>query len=104
MKWFVFVLMAITTLLFTAGSAQSVGGVDDSLVMYLPLDEEKGKKLEDFSEFQHDAEIRGGGKIVPDGAHGNCVQLNGTDGIVYVADHDAFEGEQATIEIWFKTE
>ncbi len=105
MKWFVFVLMATTTaFLLTPGSAQSVGGVDDSLVMYLPLDEENGKKVEDFSEFQHDAEIRGGGKIVPDGAHGNCVQLNGTDGIVYVADHDAFEGEQATIEIWFKTE
>jgi hypothetical protein len=31
------------------------------------------------------------------------VQLNGVDAIVYVPDHEAFEGEEATIEIWFKT-
>ena len=95
-------LAATTVILLAASTAKGIGRVDDSLVMYLPLDQEKGKKVEDFSQFKHQAEIRGGGKIVPNGAHGNCVELNGKDVIVYVPDHDAFEGGAATIEIWFK--
>ena len=99
MKSFVSLLI----ILLAASTARGIGGVDDSLVMYLPMDESKGKDVEDFSQFKHKAEIRGGGKFVPGGIHGNCVELNGVDAIVYVPDHDAFEGEEATIEIWFKT-
>ena len=95
-------IMLLAASLLMANTAKGVGGADDSLVMYLPLDEADGKKVADLSQFNHPAEIRGGGKIVPDGAHGNCVELNGKDAIVYVPDHDAFEGSEATIEIWFK--
>jgi hypothetical protein len=96
--------LLLAGILLSQSFVLAAGGVDDSLVMYLPMEEAKGKNLEDFSAFQHEAEIRGGGKIVPDGAHGNCVELNGKDAIVYVKDHEAFETEEATIEIWFKTE
>jgi hypothetical protein len=95
-------IMLLVASFLAAGTAKGVGGVDDSLVMYLPLDKADGKKVADFSQFNHKAEIRGGGKIVPGGVHGNCVELNGTDAIIYVPDHDAFEGSAATIEIWFK--
>jgi len=91
-------------ILLTLSSANAVGGADDSLALYLPLDEANGNKVTDFSAFNHEAELRGGAQIVPDGIHGNCVELNGEDGIVYVKDHAAFEGTEATIEIWFKTE
>jgi len=95
--------MYILIILLAASTAEGMGGVDDTLVMYLPMDESTGKDVEDFSQFKHKAEIRGGGKFVPDGIHGNCVELNGTDAIVYIPNHDAFEGEEITIEIWFKT-
>ena len=95
--------VSIVVILLAAINAQGIGGVDDSLVMYLPMDESKGKNVEDFSQFKHKAEIKGGGKFVPGGIHGNCVELNGVDAIVYVPDHEGFEGEEATIEIWFKT-
>ena len=105
MKPFVYILIIIlaagAAILLTASAA--IGGADDSLVMYLPMDESGGKDVEDLSQFKHKAEIRGGGKFVPDGIFGNCVELNGVDAIVYIPDHDAFEGEEATIEIWFKT-
>lgn len=95
-------IMLLAASLLIAGTAKGVGGADDSLVMYLPLDKADGKKVADLSQFDHPAEIRGGGKIVADGAHGNCVELNGKDAIIYVPDHEAFEGSAATIEIWFK--
>jgi len=95
--------VTILIILLATSTAHGVGGMDDSLVMYLPMDESNGKDVEDFSEFKHKAEIKGGGKFVPGGIHGNCVELNGVDAIVYVPDHEAFEGEEATIEIWFKT-
>ena len=99
MKPFMYILI----ILLATSTAKGIGGIDDSLVMYLPMDESIGKDVEDFSQFKHKAEIRGEGKFVPDGIHGNCVELNGVDAIVYVPDHDAFEGEETTIEIWFKT-
>jgi len=100
MKPFVYILI----ILLSASTAKAIGGADDTLVMYLPMDESTGKDVKDFSQLKHKAEIRGGGKFVPGGIHGNCVELNGTDAIVYIPDHDVFEGEEATIEIWFKTE
>ena len=55
--------VSIVVILLAAINAQGIGGVDDSLVMYLPMDESKGKNVEDFSQFKHKAEIKGGGKI-----------------------------------------
>lgn len=79
------------------------GQPDDSLIMYLPFDEESGGIVKDLSKYGNDGELKGGAKLV-DGKIGKSVEFNGVDAYVEVLDSDSFAGNTVSVEAWFKTE
>jgi len=95
-------LTLISIMLIILASPVVIGAVDESLVMYLPLDEETGGVVKDYSNHGNDGALKGGAKLVK-GKIGNAVELNGKDAYVEVEDHESFAGKAATVEAWFNT-
>lgn len=95
-------LMLISIMMFIFAPHASISAVDESLVLYLPLDEATGGAVKDYSNHGNDGILEGGAKLVK-GKIGNAVELNGNDAYVEVQDHESFAGKAATVEAWFNT-
>ncbi|MBD3183632.1 hypothetical protein GF312_15180 [Candidatus Poribacteria bacterium] len=93
----------ITCLIFIVASSSVYSQIDDTLVLYLPMDEESGGVVKDLSQYGNDGQLMGGAELV-EGKFGKCVALNGQDAYVEVLDDESFAGNEASLEAWFKTE
>jgi len=75
---------------------------DPDLVVYLPLNEDKGDKVIDASGNGHDGDIVGDAKWV-DGQYGRAVELAVAGTEIQIPDDEGLDGMKAlTIELWVK--
>ena len=76
----------------------------DKLVLYLPLDEGKGKTAKDFSEVGNDGKLEGDAEWLS-GKYGKAIKVDGPPSSVVVKDHDSLDFEdELTIEAWVNIE
>ncbi|MBM3237322.1 LamG domain-containing protein [Candidatus Poribacteria bacterium] len=99
MKFYIFFLLLG---LILAVALIDVYAVDPDLVVYLPLDEDKGEEVVDASGNGHNAAIVGNFKWI-DGKYGKAVELVAAGAEVQVPDDKAIDGMKAlTVEVWVK--
>ena len=73
---------------------------DDSLKLYLPFEEGKGKVAKDKSGNGNDGTLEGETKWI-DGKYGKAISLNGKDSGVTVPDSDSLDTpDEITVEAW----
>lgn len=95
MKIWFFNLLALCFLMVCSAYA----GVDPSLVMYLPLDENSGNTAKDLSPFKNDAVLKGKPAWVA-GKYNSCIQI-ATGNWLEVKDSDSLDLTTAiTINCW----
>lgn len=99
MKFYIFFLLL--DLILTVALID-VYAVDPDLVLYLPLDEDKGQEIADASGNGNNAAIVGNFKWI-DGKYNKAVELVAAGAEVQVPDDKALDGMKAlTIEVWVK--
>jgi hypothetical protein len=96
--------LLIILVMFLVTSPVVKGQGNDSLIMYLTMDEESGGIIQDLSQFGNHGELKGGAELVDGGKFGKALALNGQDAYVEVLDSDSFAGTEISLEAWFKTE
>ncbi len=87
MKYLFIVLLLVLT-----SSTYATADLLEGLVLYMPLDEGKGGRTEDFSENGFTGELNGGAKWV-DGKFGKALQFGASSDFVAVEDDAAFHIE-----------
>ena len=94
--YFLLFCLILTTALINAYA------VDPDLVVYLPLDEGKGKDVADASGNGHDGSIVGNFNWI-DGQYNKALELAVAEAEVQVPDDKALDGMKAlTIEVWVR--
>ena len=77
-------------------------GIDPTIVLYLPFEEQSGKVAEDLSQFGHKAEFRKKTAWAAASKHGGCIEL-GIGNWLEVKDHDSLDlTNKMTIMFWSK--
>jgi hypothetical protein len=75
---------------------------DETLVLYLPLDEGDGNVAKDLSEYGNDAELKGKPKWA-DGKFGKALELDGAGSYALVPDSESLRiTDRITISCWVK--
>ena len=82
----------IVLILALAFNTFAAADLMEGLVLYMPLDEGNGNKIEGFSENGFKGELNGGAKWV-DGKFGKALQFSASGDFVAVADNKAFHIE-----------
>ena len=70
----------------------------EGLVLYMPLDEGNGNKVDDFSENGFEGELNGGPKWV-DGKFGKALQFSASSDFVAIEDDGAFHIEDEITQL-----
>ena len=94
-----FLLLVAFCLLFGLSVSGYSAGLDPTLVMYLPLNENKGNSAKDLSPFKNDAEFKGKPAWVP-GKYNSGIQISASNWLE-VKDADSLDLTSAlTINCW----
>ena len=80
------------------GQAQSV---DESLVLYLPFDEENGNKTQDLSQYEHEVKITGKPEW-KDGRLGSALDFDGIFTVDIPVEEELLLTWNFTVEFWAK--
>jgi len=93
-------IFLITSFLIVPIVAKAKLKADESLVLYLSSDEEKGEIAKDLSQHGNNGTIKGGTESV-DGKFGKALRFDGATGYIEVPHSDSLNVESAfTIENW----
>ena len=99
MKSLILALLVGTIFLVFPFGGKAVQG-DDSLKLYLPFEEGKGKVAKDKSGNGNDGTLEGDTKWI-DGKYGKAISLNGKASGVTVPDSDSLDTpDEITVEAW----
>jgi len=90
---------SFAVLFFLIGLACCVYAIDQSLVLYLPMDENAGKVARDLSIYKNDASLEGNPKWVP-GKFKSCIEFS-PNNYLKVKDSNSLDITKGlTIELW----
>lgn len=95
--FFAMIVTGLALMSFSTGKALK----DESLVLYLSLDEGMGESAKDQSGKSNDGALSGGAAWTNDGKYKSAIMFDGVDDGVVVSDSDSLDlGDQLTLEAW----